>query len=212
MNNFFYKVNDIDYEVVVVHKRIKNIHYRFKDGKFFVSCNRFILKSQIISGLDKYGESLIKRSTKPKAIGEDYIFLFGEKVNIYDKGQLSFKEYGEFAYKNKEDMLKKCKKVFQQILEERTKYYSKLMDCPTYKVTVRNMKSRYGSNSRKTKRITYAFSLIHYSIEIIDSVIVHELAHCKVFNHSKSFYDVVYKYCPNYKIYRAKLNKGEFHA
>ena len=212
MNNFFYIVNGQEYEVVITHKHIKNVHYRFKDNKFFVSCNRWILKSQITSGLDKFGASLIKRSTKPEPIGEDYIYLFGDKVKIYDKGQLSFGQYGEFSYKNREDMLKKAKKIFKQIMTERTNYYANLMDCPKYQVSVRNMKTRHGSNSKKTKRIAYAFHLIHYSIEIIDSVVVHELAHCKVFNHSKSFYDVVYKYCPNYKIYHAKLNKGEFHA
>ena len=212
MNNFFYKVNDQEYEVVIIHKHIKNVHYRFRDGKFFVSCNRWILKSQITSGLDKFGARLIKASTKPAPIGDDYIYLFGDKVTIANSGRLSFGEHGEFTYKNREDLLKKIKKVFLKIATERTNYYSKLMAVPEYKVGIRDMKTRHGSNSKRTKHINYAFHLVHYSTEIIDSVIVHELAHCKVFNHSKAFYDVVYKYCPKYDEYHAKLNKGVFHA
>ena len=46
--------------------------------------------------------------------------------------------------------------------------------------------------------------------EIIDSVIIHELAHHFVYDHSDNFYKVVYKYCPNYDILRKKLIKAEF--
>ena len=97
-----------------------------------------------------------------------------------------------------------------KILQERVKYYEKQMGVPSYSISVRNMTSRYGSNSKRTKHINIAFSMIHYSIPIIDSVLVHELAHIKVFNHSKAFYDVVYAYCPEYKTLKAKLRKGEF--
>ena len=78
----------------------------------------------------------------------------------------------------------------------------------TYKIRVRKMKSRYGSNSRKTMSLAFNLSLVHYSPEIIDSVIIHELVHDKVFNHSEKFYNEVYKYCPNYKALKRKLNKG----
>ena len=74
------------------------------------------------------------------------------------------------------------------------------------------MKSRYGSNSKKTKTLNFNLILIHYDVEVIDSVIIHELAHIKVFNHSKEFYDVVYRYCPNYDKYRKMLIKGIYHA
>ena len=70
------------------------------------------------------------------------------------------------------------------------------------------MKTRLGSNSRKTNKLAFSLSLVHYSKDIIDSVIVHELAHYYEFNHSFKFYNIVYKYCPNYKILRKKLIKG----
>ena len=72
------------------------------------------------------------------------------------------------------------------------------------------MKSRYGSNNKSTKTITYSLVLLHYSPEIIDSVIIHEIAHCFAYNHGDNFYKVVYKYCPNYDILRKKLIKAEF--
>ena len=86
--------------------------------------------------------------------------------------------------------------------------YENKMNLPSYRISVRNMTTRYGSNSLRSKHITFALVLVHYSTEIIDSVIVHELAHIKEFNHSQKFYDVVYKYYPNYDECHAKLRKG----
>lgn len=210
MNNFVYKVNGTDYEVVVVHKRIKNIHYRFRDGKFYVSCSPFHLKHTVVSGLDRFAESLIKRSEKPSPIGEDYIYLFGDKVIINNKGTLKIAGYSDINYRSQDDLLKKLRPIFLAILTKRVRYYESVMGLPSYSIGVRKMTTRYGSNSKKTKRLNFAFLLIHYSTPIIDSVIVHELAHIKVFNHSQKFYDLVYKYCPDYDLYRKKLRKGEF--
>lgn len=210
MNNFFYKVNDKEYEVVITHKRIKNIHYRFRDGKFYVSCHPITLKRQIIKGLDRFAAKLIKVSTKQNPIGEDYIYLFGNKVIINERGKLKVQNYPQFEYKSHDDLLKKLKPIFLDILTKRVRYYESLMKVPSYKVSVRKMTSRYGSNSKQTKKLTFAYLLVHYSTDIIDSVIVHELAHILVFNHSKKFYDVVYKYCPDYDKYHTKLRKGEF--
>ena len=61
-----------------------------------------------------------------------------------------------------------------------------------------------------SNRITFSLELIHFSPEIIDSVIIHELAHDFYRDHSIRFYNVVYQYCPNYDSLRNKMVKGEF--
>ena len=210
MNEFFYKVNEKEYPVQVTYKRIKNIHYRFKDGVFMVSCSRLVSKSNIIKGLDKFAVSLLKRSEKPAPISEDYMYLFGVKVDLQETGEISFTNDKKIVYKDRLDLDKKLHKMFLEILKERVAYYSNVMSLPSYKVSLKNMKTRFGSNSSYTKTLHFSYMLIHYSYEIIDSVIIHELAHILVRDHSKKFYDVVYKYCPNYKIYRKKLIRGEY--
>ena len=107
--------------------------------------------------------------------------------------------------------MKKIKPIFLDVLTKRVRYYEKLMGVSSYQVSVRNMKTRFGSNSKRTKRLNFALLLVHYSTPIIDSVIVHELAHIVEFNHSKKFYDVIYKYCPDYNRYRKLLLKGIYH-
>lgn len=210
MNSFFYKVNEKEYLVEITHKRIKNIHYRFVDGVFKVSCPHIVTKSVIIKGLDKYAVKMVARSEKTKPIGEDYIYLFGSKVSLQESGEISFTNGDKLTYKDHADLDKKLHKIFLKILKDKVNYYSSKMNVPLYKVSLRNMKTRFGSNSKKTKSVHFSYVLIHFSHPIIDSVVVHELAHILVYDHSKKFYDVVYKYCPNYDIYRKKLIRGEY--
>ena len=210
MNDFFIKINDIDYPVHITYKRIKNIHYRFKENAFLISCHPLTPKRSLINGLNKFAPSLLKRSVKPSPIGEDYIYLYGNKISISTSGVIHFNNGETVEYNSREELIKKLKRQFGEIVNSRAKYYTQLMGVEPYKFSIRNMTTRYGSNSKKTKSIRISSILMHYSLEIIDSVIVHELAHIKVFDHSKKFYEVVYKYCPNYDICRKKLVKGEF--
>ena len=208
MEDFIYKVNDKEYPVIVTVKRMKNIHYRFKDGAFVISCNRWTSKKQLLKGLDKYAEYLLKHADKPKAIGEDFVYIFGVKVPLNENKVINFTDGSQIKYKDEIDLKKQLKKLLLKYCTNKVGYYSKVMNLPLYKVTVRDMSTRLGSNSKYTKSLHFALTLVHFAPEIIDSVIIHELAHIPVGNHSKAFYNVVYKYCPNYDIYRKKLIKG----
>ena len=211
MKNFFYKVNNKEYEVIVIHKRMKNINIRFKDDKFVISCPYFTNKLQVVPLLDKYGESLIKRSAKPSPTNENGMYLFGQFNELSYPGVLNVCNK-ELSFQDNEELLTKLKPVFKDYVTGRVRYFEKLMNVESYKVRVQKMKSRFGSNSKHTKTLNFSMSLIHFDSEVIDSVVVHELAHILVFDHSKKFYDVVYRYCPEYPKYRKMLVKGVYHA
>ena len=211
MKNFFYKVNDKEYEVVINHKRVKNVIVRFKDDKFVVSCPYYTSKLLVVPLLDKHAEKLIKRSSKPSPINENGIYLFGQFNELSYPGALHLGDK-EISYKDNDDLINKLKPIFKGYIEQRVRYYEKLMNVESYKVRVQKMKTRFGSNSKHTKTLNFSMSLIHFDPEVIDSVVVHELAHILVFNHSKQFYDVVYRYCPEYPKYRKMLIKGVYHA
>ncbi len=127
-----------------------------------------------------------------------YLYLFGERQYV---GQL-----------NEEDLNSLLKQKALSYCKQKVPYYENLMGVKDpYKVRVRTMKTRYGVNSKRTHTITIQTQLVCYPPDIIDSVIIHELAHHFVFNHSKDFYDVVYRYCPDYKkrVERLKNKKYE---
>ena len=105
---------------------------------------------------------------------------------------------------------KKLKKWFLKYITYRHREYEKKMKTCMNKVRVRKMFTRYGSNSVGRKSITYSTILMHYSSDVIDSVIVHELAHCFEHNHGPNFYKIVRKYCPNYDDLHTRLKKGVY--
>ena len=72
---------------------------------------------------------------------------------------------------------------------------------------IRNMKSRWGVYNRRNHTITLNSKLIECDVEKIDYVIVHELCHIIHFNHSKGFWNLVSKYCPNYKMIRKEMRE-----
>lgn len=207
-----YLHNGKEYPVIITRKRMRSIRYYFRNGSFYVNAPKiFASKQTIFKGLDKFADRLIKGDTKSKARGEDYIYILGIKVAISDSGEISFTNGEKIIYKNQEDLDKKLKKWFLKFVESRHRYYENMMGiAKPYKVRVQKMSSRYGSNSSQTHSINYSLILLHYPVEIIDSVVVHELAHDKVRNHSKEFYNVVYKYCPDYDNLHKILRKGEF--
>ena len=205
-----YQLDGQDYEVEITYKRIRNIHFRYDDGKFLVSCPRRTPVSLIKGGLDKYAKKLKDRNPKNQAFGDDYAYLFGKRTTVSFPGELLINNETKITFKDTDEFLNKLRKYFLKYMQERTKYFAEQMNAPQYLVKVRQMRSRYGSNNRPKKVITYSLTLLHYSPEIIDSVIVHELAHCFVYNHSDKFYQVVYKHCPEYDVFRKKLIKAVF--
>ena len=210
IKEFEYQHDGNTYPVVVTRKRMKSIRYRYKEGTFYISAPWYALKSDLRRGLDKFFDKLIKSDKKALARGEDYIYLLGERISLDESNQLSIPDGTIIAYKDEMDMDKKLKKWFLKLIKERVNYYQSLMNVESYSVHVKKMSTRFGSNSKHTKSLNFALILMHYSIDIIDSVVVHELAHIVVYDHSKAFYDVVYKYCPNYDECHLKLRKGIF--
>ena len=210
VNEFVYYVDDKPYQVLITYKRMKNIYFRFNGEVFMISCPYRTKIDAIKSGLDKYAKKIISRNVRFNAESDEYIYLFGNKIDISYPGEINFSDGSVLSYKDNNDLHKKLKKWFLEVLKRRTDYYAKLMHAPAYLVKLRKMKSRYGSNNRRAKTITYSLTLIHYSLEIIDSVVIHELTHCFVYDHSDNFYRLLYKYCPNYDTLRKKLINAEF--
>lgn len=81
-------------------------------------------------------------------------------------------------------------------LEKRVAFWSEQMNLQPKKLRFRNQKSRWGScNSRGT--VSLNRKLIGAPAEVIDSVVVHELAHLRHLNHSKDFWSLVESSIPN---------------
>jgi predicted metal-dependent hydrolase len=190
------------YPCVVTYKRMRNIRFHFdKDGKTFcVSCPNRIPRKTLQDAINKFFPKMLKKMEFEPPYQGDEVYLFGVKTLV--------EGFGTFDEKNREKFLKAKLKDY---LTTSVPYYEQLMGVKTpYKFRVRSMKSRYGVNSQRTHTLSFTTALVHYAPETIASVVVHELAHDFVFNHSPAFYQIVYHYCPTYPALHAKLRKHHY--
>ena len=74
------------------------------------------------------------------------------------------------------------------------------------KLAIKNTKTRWGSCSFKNN-INLSLHLMRLSEELIDYVILHELVHTKVKNHSIEFWTTLDIHCPNSKNLDRELKK-----
>lgn len=195
------------YVVHVEIKRMKNLSIRFINNEFFVHTSRFTTKTFIKDCLISSGPKLIEKSNRKKYFNNNSVFVLGEEqilpvITIENK---TFTAYSE------EQFYEKVKPILLKYVTDKIAYYEGIMGIPIkHSVTVSKLKSIYGSNNFVKNKIHLSTTLIHYSYTIIDSVIVHELSHYFVHNHSKEFYAVVNNYFHDYDFYRKKMKKGEF--
>ncbi|WP_374076088.1 M48 family metallopeptidase [Bdellovibrio bacteriovorus] len=94
-------------------------------------------------------------------------------------------------------------------LSERVLYWSEQMNLKPSQVKFREQRTRWGSCSSK-KIINLNWRLIVFTQEIIDYVIVHELAHLQHMNHSDRFWSLVEKYVANYKDIMKSLKESQY--
>lgn len=102
---------------------------------------------------------------------------------------------------------KEWKKI-REAFADRVDYYCKKMDVQVGRITIRNQKTRWGSCSAKGN-VNFNYQLYYMPPELMNYVIVHELAHRRHMDHSVLFWEEVARYCPEYAVYRNQLKKYE---
>lgn len=88
----------------------------------------------------------------------------------------------------------------------RTKQLAELMKTSFGSITLRQQKSRWGSCSSQGN-LNFNWRLIHAPTEVIDYVIIHELAHRHHMDHSLAFWNLVSHYDPQHAEHRGWLKR-----
>ncbi len=94
----------------------------------------------------------------------------------------------------------------KQVLPPLVARYAARMGVHPTGITVTGAKTRFGSCSPKD-RLSFSFRLMQYPPAAVEYVVVHELAHIRVRNHSAAFYAEVEKILPDWRQRQALLRK-----
>lgn len=130
------------------------------------------------------------------------------KIRVYEGKKVGFDNENGVLYlpkdKPRERLVKWLKENAKRIFLSVTEQKAQEMGVQFQSVGVSSAKTRWGVCSADN-RIRYTFRLLYAPKEIIEYVVVHELAHVKYKNHSASFWREVTKYIPDWKIRRKWL-------
>jgi predicted metal-dependent hydrolase len=101
-----------------------------------------------------------------------------------------------------------CRKEAKALLQQKCLHFSGIMGLRPGDIRINSAKTRWGSCNRKGD-VNFTYRLMFVPEELIDYVVVHELAHLKEMNHSARFWSVVEGIMPDYKARRKKLREFE---
>lgn len=168
--------------------------------------------------LRKFQDLEAKYPPKKLLSDEDYLFL-GEKLKLrylptplkavfFSRTETELRLHlPEVLFLNLEEqelaaympLLKKFyRREAEKFLRERINIWSFEMGLSFQKLSFRNQKTRWGSCTSRG-HISLNWRLVSAPLLVIDSILVHELAHLRHMNHSTIFWSLVEKYCPEHR-------------
>ena len=165
-------------------------------------------ESWIVSRQAK-AQGLIERLPSENLEGFTFLLLGRNcTVKLTDEKRVAFDTEKYIVYvprtNAKTALVKWLKDNAKRILTEVTARTAERMGVTYRSVAVTSAKTRWGSCTGDNA-IRYTFRLIYAPKEVLEYVVVHELAHVLQKNHSKAFWAVVEKYCPAWKSQRKWL-------
>ncbi len=181
----------INYEVynVIVKKKISNKHVylRLKDKNLLeISANKYFSKLDAVDLINRQKEWIVNRRDVflRKEKNKNSYLLLGERYSLEDIKE----EELDKLYKEK------AQKIIPKLVEE---FANKMSLYPT-SIKYRKNKRTWGSCNYKNG-LNFNILLTQFPLEVIEYVVVHELAHIEHKNHSKAFWALVKRYCKDYK-------------
>jgi len=104
------------------------------------------------------------------------------------------------------ELEKQCRKQAKAILPGRVAHFAAIMGVQPTAMRITGATTRWGSCSSKGS-VNFSWRLMLCDDDVIDYVVVHELAHLREMNHSPRFWAIVAGVLPDYKRRKAKLSK-----
>ena len=114
-------------------------------------------------------------------------------------------------YKNTDNQLFVFyKQQINRVLPVIGQKYTALLGVQPIKITIRKMKTRWGSCNPATEHISINSELARFPVVCLDYVLLHEYCHVLYPNHSDKFWQLVEQYMPNRKQVQKILKQEQF--
>lgn len=220
-------MNVLDLDIEVTRKSVKNISLYIipPNGDIRITAPKRVSENEIKRFvISKYDWIINSQNRVKQRVTDNCSFNNGDLVLLWGKEYtLNIKASNNFSV----DVFDECiviytKSTDKAVIEKRfnewyrnqlsTKIEELLpiweqrtgLKCSSWQI--RNMKTRWGSCNTKTNKINLNLQLVKRPVECLEYVILHELAHTIVPNHSNEFKAVLRRYMPDWKNVQRELN------
>lgn len=182
------RIIDIGGRAVIIEfdrKRVKNINVRVRrDGTLYASMPYWVSFAE--------AEKFIQSKSK----------FF---IKALDEVSQRHEEDEDLKYMDK-DAVECLKDLILELIDFHMPYFAARGVKRPSKVVIGNYRSFWGECMNKRGIVKFSTRLAGKERELVEYVVVHELSHFLVPNHSQSFWDVVAGVLPDYKVRRKILN------
>jgi len=138
--------------------------------------------------------------------GERYAIEAREGDGAGFDGVCFFVPTGLYPDQIKAACIQTYRQLAKHVLTEKTFLFGQQMSVTPAAVKISNARTRWGSCSAR-KSINLSWHLVMADDDVIDYVVVHELAHITELNHSGRFWAIVAGVLPDYRERRARLRE-----
>ena len=182
-----YQITIDGIEITVTKKRMKNMYLRIKkeDGSVHISA--------------------------PYQTSDAHIRAFvGARISWIKEYQEKYRKLQEKRLEKPaldETEIKRRKVELKTSVEKLIRKYEPIMQVQVSGVTIRQMKTRWGSCNVNTHHININLALYEKEPKCLEYDVVHEMCHILEASHSRVFWDYMTRYYPDWKAVRKQLNE-----
>lgn len=188
-----------DMNAIIQYKPIRHGYARINnEGKLIITIPNKLKNNEWFKNiLLEKGNQLLARYQKKthiQASDKESVLLFGERVPTTDIAP------------NTKKIPQALKEILQEYAEPILDHYSEKLGIKYRNLTIRKTKSKRWSCT-SDQNISLNLNLVHLQTKFIQYVIIHEVCHLKIKNHSSKFWALVETFLPNYKVIRKEMKK-----
>ncbi len=142
-----------------------------------------------------------KNNTTLPYLGKNYDLIIlkdvNDRIEFANNKFLIYSRRPESRLWNKKTyekwLLSLSPRIFYPLMEK----YSSMLNAKPRKILIKNLKSRWGSTTPK-ETINLNVHLIKAPVEVIEYVVLHEIGHLMVKDHSHRFWSLIKNHMPDY--------------
>lgn len=168
-----------------------------KDSYIFDFINKkskWIIEKRTANLQHNFNPIKVEDNEKISVLGREYTIKLTDLKTVKIKDDVIFVP----SIDSKNKLIKFLKRYLKSVILSKIEMLNKIYNFNVLSVSISSAKTNWGSCSA-TNKLHFTYKLAICPEQVLDYIIVHELVHTQIKNHSQKFWNRVAQIYPNYK-------------